>query len=407
MHGHRSGRRGASLVWLVVALSLLATACGGPTTPSPSTASTAPSAVASPSPTAAPSATPAPPTPSPTPAADVAKLASAILTAPSFTGEAQITGALAQGPVKAEITGSMAFAPGASSFAMSMLVGTTRITTESRSVGGSTYTRNGSGPWFAQAPGASGGADFMPMLATLEDRGTTTVNGASLHRLVATTPMTPADIGLGSMSGTDGTASVEILATDDGKPAVMVMQADWTTTLADGSTTPGSIHLELAFSCTGCTVAIAEPDEVFGTFTSKKLGYSLALPHDWDAQLAAKASEADWFYSPDDRVVGGFRFATSLTLNQYAKEFIAYAKAGGDGAYKKFVLVSSTAATAAGRPARLVAYHATLQGRRQYVITIFVKIGGKMTEIDLLADPGHEAEDNALMEIVRTTLTIP
>ncbi len=407
MDGHRSDQRRAGLAWLIAA-SILVAACGGQSaTPGPSATAEATGAQTSPvtgEATPTPSA-PATPVPSPTPEVDLVAAAAKILASPTLTAKATVTGTVVQGDVTGALSGTMTFGPIGSATNLRIFVNGVQVLQDSLTLNGKAYARSNGGPWFEQPATSGGGAEMLKAVRGLEVRGTETVGTTTLHRLVNPTTLTPADLGITTPAGVTGEAGLVVLVTDDGTPKTMIVDASWPVTGADGSVATSATHMELAFDCIGCTVAIAEPEEVFGLVTSKKLGYTIAVPHDWDAKLATKAADADWFYSPDDRALGVWRYSTGLTLNQYAKEYVEFIKSG-EGGFKKVKNVTSNATTVGNLKAMRLTFHCTLQGTAQYVITYFVKVKGQMLEIDLLASPGYEAEDDAFMELVRMATTV-
>ena len=386
---------------LTVALTLMVAACGSspgpasgsqpPGSPSPAAASPTQSA----SPAVSPSASPSAP-----PSADVVTLVSARIGHATFAAKTELTGQLVVGGETFDISGTGSIR-GRSSDTTITIDGPSGTTiTQARTVAGTSYSRTGDGPWFASTASSTGsvGIDF----GTLRDAGPDTFQGQPAHRLVPTKALTPKDAGFGSATGT---VTVALYATEDGTPLGVVVTADWGQ-VVDGKATPARATLEMRLTCLGCSVEIVAPHTVFATQTSKKLGYAVAVPDDWDAQLASSTKKPDAFFGPDDQMLFVYRYPTSgYTLNTRTSTYIRVLK-GGTPDVKKFKLDKQGTLTVDGQRARSFTYHATVGGEKVYVVVVLVSHKGKVDEFDLLAPTGDEAAERTLMNQIASTVDL-
>ena len=371
--GDRSRRLATTCLALMLAVVLAA--CGS-SSPSPS-ASTLPGPAASATATA-PSATPAPseaPTPSPTPKADVARPFLAILMSRTFTATAKISGELTVGSTTFPVTGT--YDVRASDNRQSMTIGLpSPQTTESVTAGGVTYVKR-AGLWFERAAPAAGSAPSTDLASSLRslldlvDTGTVTKAGRTLHHLApsGTASIPLSAIGASDPTG-DGAVTIDFYVEDDGTPVVMTIAATWTQ--PSGKTAQrASMTLDYTFSNVGGQVVIAAPLQVWTTFKSKRFGYSMSYPVDWEAGQSPTKTKPDSFVSAEGSGVFILRVARQgFSLNTITSAFIKEVKRAA-----KASVTSNKAATIDGFKARRLEFTGVFDGSREYDSEIIVVRG--------------------------------
>ena len=89
----------------------------------------------------------------------------------------------------------------------------------------------------------------------------------------------------------------------------MQIEASWTQGTGS-SGQPASMPISYHFSDVGERLAITAPEQVWSTFASKRYGYSIAYPVDWEASQSPAKGKSDLFLSAEDTGVYGNRYAT-------------------------------------------------------------------------------------------------
>jgi len=274
---HRS-RGSRCVATLTLAIALAVAACGG------ATASLEPSAT--PTPAATPTAAP---TPSPTPV-DVSAAFVKQIVAPDFSATAVVTGQLMVGPVEGQITGDAVFSGPNSSVSLSITAGTFKQTTDSISVGTSSWSRKSPGPWLEDPTKPSGSTDtsigdVLKSIISVEDLGIETRAARQLHHLRSSSgnAIPPAVFGVDTATAREAKFTLDFYATDDGTPAVMAIAGTWTQ-LSGGAEVPTRMTFDIAFDDIGEPQTITPPDDVWVRYTSKNLDYTMAHPADWTVE---------------------------------------------------------------------------------------------------------------------------
>jgi hypothetical protein len=365
---------------VVAGLVLVTTvaACGSSASPSPGAPGGSPAAPSAPPASAQPSASGASSgaptnsgstgsggstTASP-PAVDAAKAFLATMQRGDFQAEATITGQATVAATTLDISGSFTVR-GADNHTV-LKVAT--MTEETLTSNGTTYERR-NGLWFVK-PGTTGGsnglASAFQRLLDVRDAGVVTRDGRPLHRIVSNGP--PLPLSAMGMDG-EGTLTIDFYVEDDGTLRVMAVHVDGTPA---GSTTPMAMTIEFAFTKIGGPVVVGQPPAVWTTFTSKRYGYSVAYPADWDPKQSPKKSEPDAFYSADASGYFVYRYATEgNSLNALSSAYIRNTKRAGT----KVAVTSNDPATVDGSKARRLEWNATFKGTRHWSLEAVVVRG--------------------------------
>jgi len=363
-------RLGTAVAGLVLVTTVAA--CGSSASPSPATpgasapASSGPAASAQPSgsatsgsPTSSGGSTgsigSAGSTTASPPAVDAAKAFLANMQRGDFTAEATITGEATVAATTLDVSGSYTVR-GADSHTILKVASKTD---ETLTVSGVTYERR-NGLWFVKpaATGASGGPGTAFQRALdVRDAGIVTRDGRQLHHLVSNGPaLPPSAMG---MTGV-GTLTIDFFVEDDGTLRVMSMHVDGTPA---GSTTPMTMTIDFAFSRIGGPVVVGQPPEVWTTFKSKRYGYSVAYPADWDLKQSARKSEPDAIYSADESGFFVYRYATGGTsLNAITSTYVRNTKR----TETKVTFTANEPATIDGSKARSLEWNATFKKTRHW-----------------------------------------
>ena len=348
------------------------------------------------------------PTPAATPRADAAKPFLSILTSDTFAARAAISGELTLGPTAYPIAGTFEVHGADNRQALTVSIPGAMQTSESVRVGGVSYVRRG-GLWF-ETPAAGAGAGsgdlasaFRTML-DVTDTGSELKDGRELHHLVprSGTSIPLSAIGTKDPAG-DGVVSIEFYVEDDGTPVVMVIDATWTQ--VDGTTRqPASMTIEYRFSDVGSSIAIGAPEQVWSTFTSKRFGYTMAYPADWDAQQSPKKGEDDSFYSAVDTGVFVNRLPTGgHSLNAITAAYAKHIRSTGS----KASVTSNKAATVDGSKARRLEWTAIYKGTRSWNIEVLVVRGKNVYFVLYESMATLTPADRATFDAYLSTLDLP
>ena len=241
----------------------------------------------------------------------------------------------------------------------------------------------------------------MRSILDVTDTGIETRHGQALHHLeprgAPTIPMSA--IGASGTAG-DGVVAFDFYVTDDGTPVIMAVEATWTQ--ADGKATmPASMVVEYAFSNVGGPIAIAPPEQVWATFTSKRFGYSIAYPSDWETHQSAGKTKPDRFLSADSSGVYVARYASGgATLNGVTSGFIAEIKRSS-----KAKVTANDATTVDGIRARRVEWSGTFEGTRVWETDIVVVRGKHVYYVGYAVVAKPTAVDRAVVDGLIASMT--
>jgi hypothetical protein len=358
------------------------------------------SPVASPAPTSAASVTPsARPSAQPSPRVDVVEaFRSKMAGTRSF--EATIVGAVTfGGSTSVPVSGTLQVAGADSHQVMSFMPAGEPQTTETIKVDGKTFTRRGEA-WFATPPsssGANGGLDdaFTSAMTGLIDLGSVSREGETFHRLgpASGTPIPMASFGAAPAGTKDAVMTIEFLVKDDGTPAVITIDGNWMQKIGK-SDAQALMHLEFALDLAQ-KVTVTEPSPIWVTGTSKRFGYRVAYPSEWDVELARKTSDGDYYYGLDGEAFAVTRTtkchctlnATAIALNRYQRQHV-----------KGFRVVRNSTSRVAGQRARVVESRGTYEGGRSWDLTYLVVRGTYLYVFDYSASHPLKAADRAMAQ---------
>jgi hypothetical protein len=117
---------------------------------------------------------------------------------------------------------------------------------------------------------------------------------------------------------------------------------------------------------------VGQPPAVWTAFTSKRYGYSVAEPADWDPNQSSKKGEPDAFYSADESGFFVYRYTTEgNSLNALTSAYIRNTKRAGT----KVAVTSNDPAAVDGSKARRLEWNATFKGTRHWSLEAVVVRG--------------------------------
>ena len=295
---------------------------------------------------------------------DAAKAFLSTLQRGDFEAEATITGQATVAAKTLDISGTYTVR-GADSHTI-MKVATS--TQETLTTNGVTYERR-NGLWFvkpATSGGSSGIGSAFQRVLDVREAGIATRDGDELHHLVSNGP--PLPMSAMGMDG-QGTITIDFYVEDDGTLRDMVMRLDGTPA---GSPGPMTMTMDFAFSKIGGPVVVGQPPQVWTTFSSKRYGYSVAYPADWDVEPSPSKSKPDSFWSADESGFFVYRYPTGgASLNSITSTYIRTTKRAGT----KVALTSSDPAQVDGNKARRLEWAATFKGTRHWSLEAVVVRG--------------------------------
>jgi hypothetical protein len=277
---------------------------------------------------------------------------------------------------------------------------------ETLTVAGAKYVKRGE-LWFeeTQASQAAGGGSFGSALRSaldVVDAGVETRHGRSLHHLTqrSKTPIPVTAIGIDDPDG-DGTLAIDFYVDDDGTPVIMAMVAEWTA--VSGSTpTPTRMSIDFTFVDVGEPVVIERPGRAWSTFTSKRFGYSVAYPADWETEQSTGKKEPDSLLSADLAAVYVYRYPRQgYSLNASTSSYIDALKHGKT----KGKVTSNTATTVGGVRSRRLEWTGLYQGERFYNIELVVVRGKYVYFFQYTTDEKIADADRELVDLFRGSVT--
>jgi hypothetical protein len=382
-----AGRRRLPGLPGLVAIALMAVACGGTSEPSPTMS-------AEPTPTAIPVATA-----SPSPA-DVSAVFLKAITAPDFSAAEIFSGTITVGGNIGTISGSGVMSGGDSSNTVTIRTSASSELTSTVSVGPTTWSREDPGPWLQDPTPATPKKDlddYLHGLTKVVDLGIETQNGQPLHHLQAAAgnAISPEFIGFASgANARDGVFTIDFYATNDGTPALVVLDGTWTYVSGDAEA-PASTTYNVALSDVGKPQTITPPTDVWLLYHSKK-GYTMAHPtsskvaSDKDRDTYLLSGQAHVYVAITPYKGSTTDFATALKVS-YRKPF------GGDP-------TSATQRTLGGQSAVRLAYqYRNASGGDSYIVDDVTTRGGNGWEVFLATTGG--TDDVAVFNQFAATFT--
>jgi hypothetical protein len=345
------------------------------------------------------------PKPTPTPKVDAEKPFLAVFTSGTFAATATISGTLSLGSVSYPVTGTLDVRGPDNRQIMTIAT----QTTESIKAGGVAYVKRG-GLWFvepAASAGSSANADLassMRSILDLVDVGTVTKDGRTLHHLEprggAAIPL--AAIGASDPTG-DGKVDVDFYAAEDGTPVVMTISATWSQPNGKG-TERAAMAIDYAFSNVGGKVVVAAPPQVWTTFKSKRFGYAMSHPIEWEATQSPAKAEPDTFLSAESSGVFVYRLARKgFSLNAATSAYVAQIKRSGS----KPSVTSNKAATVDGSRARRIEWTSSFDGTRGWNDEVVVVRGKYVYFVMYSSLAKLTTTDRALFDAFLSTVDLP
>jgi len=305
--------------------------------------------------------------PTPSPTADVSKAFLAALAGGRFS--ARISGQVQIGSLSAPVSGTYEANAGDVHQKLTIDLPGNPQTTESLTIDGVSYVLR-EGRWF-QKP-AGGGSDSSALtkaMLSVVDTGVVTRDGRQLHHLAppAGTSIPLSTLGLTDAAGGTGTVSLDFYAADVGTPLAMAITARWTDV---GSNLPSVMSVEFAFANVGGQIRIAPPGQVWTPFSSKRYGYSLAYPSDWEVKRGTRG-HPDEFLSANVESLYAMRVPSGgYSLNAGVSSFVAGLRRASPTAK----IVSNRATRIDGIKARRLEIAWTAKGQKySSIVVIAVK----------------------------------
>ena len=342
---------------------------------------------------------------SPKPNIDVAAAFRKVMQA-RFTAKVKIEGQMTVGSTTYGCTGSGEIDGPDSHQVLTVAGAGVSDRSETLTVAGAKYVKRGE-LWFdeTEASQAAGRGSFGSALRSaldVVDAGVETRNGRSLHHLTqrTKTPIPVTAIGIDDPEG-DGTLTIDFYVDEDGTPVIMAMVAEWTA-VNGSSPTPTRMSIDFSFADVGGKVVIEPPDQAWSTFTSKRFGYTVAYPADWETEQSAGKKDPDALLSADLAAVYVYRYPRQgYTLNASTSSYIDALKHGKT----KGKITSNTATTVGGVRARRLEWTGVYKGERFYNIELVVVRGKYVYFFQYTSDEKIADADRALVDLFRGSVT--
>ncbi|HEY8817830.1 MAG TPA: hypothetical protein VIM25_03320 [Candidatus Limnocylindrales bacterium] len=366
-------------------VALMVATCGGTAAPSPSS-------TAEPTPTAIPLPTASP--------ADVSAVFLKAITAPDFSAAETFSGMITVGGDNGSISGTGVMTGRDSSDTVTIRTSASSQVTSTISVGATTWSKEDPGPWLEDPKPATpkkGLDDYLHGLTKVVDLGLETQNGQKLHHLQAAAGNTipPEFIGFASgANAKDGAFTIDFYATNDGTPALVVLEGTWTFVSGDAEA-PASTTYNVALSDVGTPQTIKPPTDVWIRYHSKK-GYTMAHPA--TSKVTSDKDKDTYSLSGQGHVYVAITAYKGTTTGFAAALKVSYRKPfGGDP-------TSETQRTLGGQAAIRLAYqYRNAGGQTSFIVDDVTTRGGSGWEV-FLATPGG-ADDVAIFNQFAATFT--
>jgi hypothetical protein len=339
--------------------------------------------------------------PSPSAAANVAPLFVEAMKGLS-SGVVDLDGSATVGPIKVTISGTSTFDGPDNQGTLTTTVGGVSSVVETVLVAGKSYSKTGDGPWLPAATRSGGdltGSLKNSAAGSFTDQGTESRNGATVHKLVASSGSAfDPSVFLASATGVSNVSgTTTFYCADDGTPAGATIQLTWTQT-AGTQSLDASMTFEINFSSLGTAQSIRAPEAVWQRFDVAKKGYSIAYPPGYDH--TAKQGY-DYFVAPES----SFYFASRIDTQGLSLNLIARSETSSAKSLLNTKTVTNTATTMGGVAGRLLSAKGTsadLGGKVVFYEAIVVK--GKFAYfVAWVSKQGNEAADLATFRQVIAT----
>ena len=410
------------LVSLAVVAAIAFGACEATTLPAPvgsqapgassGTSSSEPGAPATEAPaTEAPAATEAPeatpePTPEPTeaPPVDASAAFVDVMGDPLLTANVTFTGTSTLGSTVTPSTGTLDIHKPSSHLTVTTGAGRKAVTTEAMNATGARYVKS-HGQWFEA--GAAAPENLLAVVTSVDgqvtDTGVETVGGRELHHLTIAPPSTLAAALLLSGKGISNVAgTVDAWVEEDGTPVLMRLAAEWDQ-LVGKKTVHGTKSLDLSFGNVGEQVAITPPAQVWSWATSRKYGYRMGYPSDWQYEKASKGFvDGFWGYDGDAVFVSRSK-SYGFSLNQVTSIVTENAKLWGSSSVK---VLANRPGKLGSLPARIVQYTGKYKKVRYWHVLYLAVKSGKIYWVELRTEKKTDAADKALAADFAATFSV-
>jgi hypothetical protein len=278
------------------------------------------------------------------------------------------------------------------------------VTSEAINATGARYVKT-AGQWFEA--GAAAPESLMTALLSVDgqvtDTGVETVGGKDLHHLTIAPPATlPAALQLAGKGVTVVAGTVDAWVEEDGTPVLMRLAAEWDQA-AGKKTAHGSKSIDLTFAEVGGQVAVTPPARVWAWQKSKKYGYRIGYPADWQFEKA-KGKFIDTYWGYDGDLLGVER---SKSYGASLNTITSYVTKNAKAINRKAVKVTSNKPGKLGSlKARIVGYNGKI-GKKRYWFVLYLAVkGGKLYWVELRTDKKTDATDKALAAAFAATFRL-
>jgi hypothetical protein len=165
----------------------------------------------------------------------------------------------------------------------------------------------------------------------------------------------------------------------------------------------GITSMDLTFATVGEQVAVLAPSRVWTWSTSRKYGYRMGYPADWQYEKSVKKF-IDTYWGYDGDVLGVERTKSyGLSLNKIASYVTKNAKALNRKAVK---IASNKPGKLGSMRARIVEYSGKLGKTRYWFVMYLAVKGSKLYWLELRTDKKTDATDRALAASFAATFIV-
>ncbi len=215
--------------------------------------------------------------------------------------------------------------------------------------------------------------DALRAATSVTERGTTVVNGETLHDL-SISPVTDLPIAVPAGGGVQDLATgLSALVRADGTPVTVRVNSTWRQRMGK-RTVDAARSAEFGFEDVGSAVAVEVPDDLWAFHTSKRYAYRMGHPVDWLVRPGS-GKFADAYLGFGGQAVYASR-ATSrgLSLATLSSALTRYLpRISG---VRKFVIDRNRPARLGPLRARRIEFHYTYKGQRYWAIGYLAVKGG-------------------------------
>jgi hypothetical protein len=178
-----------------------------------------------------------------------------------------------------------------------------------------------------------------------------------------------------------------------------------TWTQPKGSTSqPVKMTIDFTFANVDGSIAIDAPNDVWTNVISKRFGYSVAIPSDWEAKQSAGATKPDMFEGAGDADVLVYRDPTDGgSLNELTASYVI----GLKGPKIKATVTSNAATKLDGLRARRVEWSVLYKGKRIFAIDTVVVRGKYIYTFEFTDLAKPTTADQEFLDSLISTVTFP